>query len=147
MICFLLLGCRLFLTSCFPRFDQLVSFVSDPAVLLTTGDCLEQLHCTIDPEIFLSAYVVACFPEKNFRNRMLLSAAQPMLGAFEVLICSAKRPLDRHAAFLREASVYAGVFCLWKECCIERYGFWVESCDALRLVVDHALWSRGVCCT
>jgi len=129
------------------RFDSLVSVVSDPVVQIKTTLCLEHLQCKIDSKTFLSAYILVCFPSRVACSSVaVFEASNLLLGAFEVLCAmGCAYTEDRHASLVSAASVFAESFEEWKKDCMERFGFWIEMCDALRLVLDYVLWNKKSC--
>ena len=111
--------------------------VSDPRVQAKITDCLEMLQCSLDARALLSAYVVACFPERGVGDIVLFEAYHPLLGAFEMVCASSSGGTgDCNAAFVKAALVYVNALDIWRNRCTERFGFWIEKFDSLRLVVD-----------
>ena len=146
-------------------FDSLVHKISDPHTHRITAKCLLSFGChTIDPETFLSAYILACFPERVADSAELCRTANPLLGAFEMVLAGSSSTTlllaqqqqqeqqalllnnnnNYHHLLLKHERAYLEAFSSWKNRCLERLGFWVELCDPLRLVVDYVVYIRDV---
>jgi hypothetical protein len=127
----------------FSSFNAFAGLATDPSVQQTTAKCLEQLQCAVDSEMLHSAYVLVCFPERiDASVKGLVAVAHPFLGAFE-LACAVGSGTDN----LNAASVeYVRGFEAWRTSCVERYGFWVETCSSVRLVTELNVWNK-TCCT
>jgi hypothetical protein len=133
-------------------FYSLVHKILDPHTHQVTAKCLLSLGChTIDPETFLSAYVMACFPERVADSAALCRTANPLLGAFEMVLVGStlaqqqqQALKNHHHLLLQHERAYLEAFSSWKNRCLERLGFWVELCNPLRLVVDYVVYIRDV---
>ena len=133
-------------------FYSLVHKILDPHTHQVTAKCLLSVGChTIDPETFLSAYMMACFPERVADSAALCRTANPLLGAFEMVLVGStlaqqqqQALKNHHHLLLQHERAYLEAFSSWKNGCLERFGFWVELCNPLRLVVDYAVYIRDV---
>jgi hypothetical protein len=127
--------------ACACRFQALVEFLKKKETMRVTKDCLQRIHllCAfrhgpplggrlekVNVRVFMSAYMIACYPRLVFERmgpleQELLDSTTPLIDAFEQIMASISQtqsfsnvPSALTEGFLTLLGTYLTKFAVWK---------------------------------